>query len=175
MTPDCPTYFCYVTPVGHVTIASDGQAITELAFGARRLEGAEKPTELTNRAANQIQEYFAGKRTAFDLPLAPRGTAFQQRVWEALRAIPYGCLLYTSLFCHQRFNAETYMELIKMSKVCEICGKAPVAGRNVSHSHRVTNRTFRPNVQKVTVKIDGKVKRANVCTKCMKAGKIERA
>ena len=47
-----------------------------------------------------------------------------------------------------------------MSKVCEICGKAPVAGRNVSHSHRVTNRTFRPNVQKVTVKIDGKVKRA---------------
>ena len=62
-----------------------------------------------------------------------------------------------------------------MSKVCEICGKAPVAGRNVSHSHRVTNRTFRPNVQKVTVKIDGKVKRANVCTKCMKAGKIERA
>lgn len=90
MTPDCPTYFCYVTPFGHVTIASDGQAITELAFGARQLEGAEKPTELTNRAANQIQEYFAGKRTAFDLPLAPRGTAFQQRVWEALRAIPYG-------------------------------------------------------------------------------------
>jgi len=62
-----------------------------------------------------------------------------------------------------------------MSKVCEICGKAPVAGRNVSHSHRVSNRVFRPNVQKVTIKVDGKVKQANVCTKCMKAGKIERA
>ncbi len=62
-----------------------------------------------------------------------------------------------------------------MSKVCEICGKAPAAGRNVSHSHRVTNRTFRPNIQKVTIKVNGKVKRANVCTKCMKAGKIERA
>ena len=62
-----------------------------------------------------------------------------------------------------------------MSKVCEICGKAPVAGRSISHSHRVSNRTFRPNIQKITVKVDGKVKRAHVCTKCMKAGKVERA
>lgn len=62
-----------------------------------------------------------------------------------------------------------------MSKVCEICGKAPSAGRSISHSHRVSNRTFRPNIQKVTIKVNGKVKRASVCTKCMKAGKIERA
>lgn len=62
-----------------------------------------------------------------------------------------------------------------MSKVCEICGKAPSAGRNVSHSHRVTNRTFRPNIQKVTIKLNGNVKRANVCTKCLKAGNVERA
>ncbi len=62
-----------------------------------------------------------------------------------------------------------------MSKVCEICGKAPSAGHNVSHSHRVTNRTFRPNIQKVTIKVNGKVKRANVCTKCLKTGTIERA
>ena len=62
-----------------------------------------------------------------------------------------------------------------MSKVCEICGKAPSAGRNVSHSHRVTNRTFRPNIQKVTIKLNGKVKRANVSTKCLKAGNVERA
>jgi large subunit ribosomal protein L28 len=50
-----------------------------------------------------------------------------------------------------------------------------VAGRNVSHSHRVTNRVYRPNVQKVTVSLDGHVKRANVCTKCLKAGKVVRA
>lgn len=62
-----------------------------------------------------------------------------------------------------------------MSKVCEICGKSPVAGKNVSHSHRVTNRMFRPNVQKITIKLNGKVKQANVCTKCIKAGNIERA
>lgn len=63
-----------------------------------------------------------------------------------------------------------------MSKVCEVCGKAPVAGRSISHSHRVTNRWFRPNIQKVTIKDkNGRVRKTNVCTKCMKAGKVERA
>jgi len=61
-----------------------------------------------------------------------------------------------------------------MSKVCSVCGKAPAAGRNVSHSHRVTNRIIRPNIQRVRAVIDGSVKQVNVCTKCMKAGKITR-
>ncbi len=42
-----------------------------------------------------------------------------------------------------------------MSKVCEVCGKHPVAGRSISHSHRVTNRKFRPNIQRVYVVVDG--------------------
>ena len=62
-----------------------------------------------------------------------------------------------------------------MSKVCSVCGKAPCAGRNVSHSHRVTNRVYRPNVQKVTIMKDGHAEKANVCTKCLKAGKVQRA
>ena len=63
-----------------------------------------------------------------------------------------------------------------MSKVCEVCGRKPVAGHNISHSHRVTNRWFRPNIQKVTIKDkDGHVRKANVCTHCLKAGKVERA
>lgn len=62
-----------------------------------------------------------------------------------------------------------------MSKICEVCGKKPVAGRSVSHSHRVSNRMFRPNIQKVTIRENGKVRKANICTKCMKAGKVERA
>lgn len=62
-----------------------------------------------------------------------------------------------------------------MSQVCEICGKHPVAGRSISHSHRVSNRTFRPNIQKVTVNDNGKVRKMNVCTSCMKAGKVTRA
>ena len=61
-----------------------------------------------------------------------------------------------------------------MSKVCEVCGKAPVAGRSISHSHRVSNRTFRPNVQKVTINDNGAVRKANICTKCLKAGKVVR-
>lgn len=62
-----------------------------------------------------------------------------------------------------------------MSQVCSVCGKAPAAGRNVSHSHRVTNRIIRPNIQRVHALVDGTVKQINVCTKCMKAGKITRA
>jgi large subunit ribosomal protein L28 len=61
-----------------------------------------------------------------------------------------------------------------MSKVCSVCGKHPSAGRNVSHSLRVTNRMFYPNVQKVSIVVDGTVKKANVCTKCLKAGKVTR-
>lgn len=84
------THFAYNTPLGHVTIASDGRAITALAFGRQRLSGEARATELTNRAANQLQEYFAGKRRTFDLPLAPTGTDFQKRVWDALREVPFG-------------------------------------------------------------------------------------
>ena len=61
-----------------------------------------------------------------------------------------------------------------MSKVCTVCGKHPSAGRNVSHSHRVTNRVFKPNIQKVKAVVDGRTKRVNVCTKCLKAGKVQR-
>ena len=58
-----------------------------------------------------------------------------------------------------------------MSKVCAICGKSPSAGRNVSHSHRVTNRVFRPNIQKATIHRNGTKTKVNACTKCIKAGK----
>ena len=63
-----------------------------------------------------------------------------------------------------------------MSKVCEVCGKSPSAGRNISHPHRDTNRVFRPNIQRVTIKdAKGATRKANVCAKCLKAGKVERA
>lgn len=67
-------------------------------------------------------------------------------------------------------------EVIYMSKICEVCGKKPVAGRSVSHSHKVSNRTFAPNIQRVTIKeTSGKVRKANVCTQCLKAGKVTKA
>lgn len=61
-----------------------------------------------------------------------------------------------------------------MSQVCSVCGKKPSAGRNVSHSHRVTNRMVYPNIQRVSVLTDGASKKVNVCTKCLKAGKVTR-
>lgn len=63
-----------------------------------------------------------------------------------------------------------------MSKVCEFCGKHAVAGRSISHSHRTVARTFKPNIQRVTVVVvDGHKKKANVCTRCLKSGKIARS
>ena len=84
------TYFVYQTPLGRITLASDGQALTHLVFGATDLAGTNKPTSLTNRASTEILEYLAGKRTKFDIPLNPQGSDFQRSVWNALLTIPYG-------------------------------------------------------------------------------------
>ncbi|MGQ0670719.1 MAG: 50S ribosomal protein L28 [Actinomycetota bacterium] len=62
-----------------------------------------------------------------------------------------------------------------MAAVCEICGKKPFVGKQVSHSHHRTNRRWDPNVQRVRALIDGRPKRLNVCTSCLKAGKVARA
>lgn len=53
-------------------------------------DAVRKQTPLLRAAAEQLEEYAAGRRKDFDLPLAPRGTAFQQKVWQALTRIPYG-------------------------------------------------------------------------------------
>ena len=58
-----------------------------------------------------------------------------------------------------------------MSRVCEICGKKPMAGHNKSHAHNLTKRRFLPNLQKVRVKRDNRVQRIRICTRCLKTGK----
>ena len=75
------------TPIGALTLTASADAVTAVRFGA---EGAQDASPLLDAAEAQLREYFAGARRTFDLPLAPHGTAFQQRVWAALRAIPYG-------------------------------------------------------------------------------------
>ncbi|HVS67405.1 MAG TPA: 50S ribosomal protein L28 [Mycobacteriales bacterium] len=61
-----------------------------------------------------------------------------------------------------------------MASVCDVCGKGPGFGMNVSHSHRRTRRRFNPNIQPVRALIGGSRKRMNVCTSCLKAGKVAR-
>lgn len=62
-----------------------------------------------------------------------------------------------------------------MSKECRICGKKPMVGNNVSHAHNVNKRRFNPNLQRVKALFDGQVKHINVCTSCIKAGKVVKA
>jgi len=59
-----------------------------------------------------------------------------------------------------------------MSKMCEICGKIPAAGNNVSHANNKTKRRFMPNLQNVRALVDGVPKKISVCTSCLKAGKV---
>ena len=63
----------------------------------------------------------------------------------------------------------------RMSKVCAICGKKPGFGNSRSHSMVATKRRFNPNLQRVRVLLDGQAKRAYVCTRCLKAGKVQKA
>ena len=62
-----------------------------------------------------------------------------------------------------------------MAKVCEICGKKPITGNNVSHSHHKTRRRWLPNLQRVRAQVNGVVKRIKVCTNCLKSGKVLKA
>jgi large subunit ribosomal protein L28 len=58
--------------------------------------------------------------------------------------------------------------------ICEVCGKRPGFGFNISHSHHKSKRRWNPNIQKVRVVVDGTPSHMNICTKCMKAGKVPR-
>lgn len=85
------------TPLGALLAAADGDALVMLGYGSGpqpprpAAAWTERPSSPLLRAVRaQIGEYFAGRRRSFDLPLAPQGTAFQLRAWEALRRIPYG-------------------------------------------------------------------------------------
>jgi methylated-DNA-[protein]-cysteine S-methyltransferase len=84
------------SPIGPIHITSDGTALVGL-----RIEGSVSPRpeghtcsargdRVLSATEKQLGQYFAGKRTSFDLPLAPSGTTFQEAVWGALAKIPFG-------------------------------------------------------------------------------------
>lgn len=84
------------SPVGPLRLAANDEGLRLIEFPQPRHRTPVGPDwfegehPLIERARMQLDEYFAGRRRRFDLPLAPHGTAFQRRVWQALAAIPYG-------------------------------------------------------------------------------------
>jgi methylated-DNA-[protein]-cysteine S-methyltransferase len=90
-----PTWHSFVhTPLGPLRVTTDALAIVEIAYDAPLADpGSAVPAAacaLLDAARMQLDDYFAGRRTGFDLPLAPSGTPFQRSVWDALCTVPYG-------------------------------------------------------------------------------------
>jgi len=88
------SYVVVDTPMGPFTVGASESAIHEAFFGkpaARVSVGTPgKQPILAMQAKEQIEQYFAGKRSSFSLPIAPQGTPFQKKAWAALEKIPYG-------------------------------------------------------------------------------------
>lgn len=85
-------YYCKIkSGIGILTLQADEEAIKEIAFGDKKVEGAsEQETPLLERAQKELEEYFRGERSTFTVPIQPEGTEFQKKVWQALLEIPYG-------------------------------------------------------------------------------------
>jgi methylated-DNA-[protein]-cysteine S-methyltransferase len=100
------------SPVGDLLLGADDESLTEVLFERHRdgtdpmidrVRAGERDDEhpVLRRAADQLGEYFTGDRRAFDVPLAPRGGAFRQRVWAALCEIPYGATVSYGEIAHR--------------------------------------------------------------------------
>jgi methylated-DNA-[protein]-cysteine S-methyltransferase len=109
--------FYYETELGRIGIAETDNKITHLFFnseGFSEKDFEETETPVLREAAKQLREYLNGKRREFDLPLAPKGTEFMLRVWNALQEIPYG-------------ETRSYKDIAAMagnSKACRAVGMA---------------------------------------------------
>ncbi len=82
----------YNSPIGTIEIVTDGEYLLELKFIDEKEQGGSR-NKIILETKKQLQEYFAGKRKKFDLPLKLEGTEFQKSVWKALQTIPYGAVV----------------------------------------------------------------------------------
>jgi methylated-DNA-[protein]-cysteine S-methyltransferase len=100
------TYTRVPSPLGRLVLIASDAALAGVCFPTSRHgappsdragwvedDGSRPASAILERARQQLAEYFAGARTAFDLPLAMKGATFERRVWRALEAIPYGTTL----------------------------------------------------------------------------------
>ncbi|WP_420571387.1 methylated-DNA--[protein]-cysteine S-methyltransferase [Kordia sp.] len=119
------------TPLGITRIISDGEGILEISVldTETAIENSEIIPSVLKKCIVQLEEYFEGKRTEFDIPLTPKGTTFQQKVWSELNKIPFG-------------KTYSYLELSKkLGDVKAIRAVAAANGKNplwiVTPCHRV--------------------------------------
>jgi methylated-DNA-[protein]-cysteine S-methyltransferase len=118
-------YDIFQSPIGKITIASDGSSITELHIEDDKYFlqipadwQRDTSNSVLKQAKQELQEYFDKKRTKFSIPLSPEGTMFQKAVWKALEAIPSGTTV-------------TYMQIAKQLKKPEaIRAVGSAVGRN---------------------------------------------
>ena len=102
------------TPVGPMALECQGEYLTALYLPHHHMAPSGMETPLLERGRVELAEYFQGKRREFDLPLAPKGTPFQQKVWSELAKVPYGTVV-------------TYGELaarVGSPKACRAVGQA---------------------------------------------------
>ncbi|HET6527668.1 MAG TPA: methylated-DNA--[protein]-cysteine S-methyltransferase [Balneolaceae bacterium] len=112
----------YSSPVGILHLKTDGESLTAAHFSDAKPALATHPSNhlVIRQAITQLDEYFEGKRAAFDLPLAPDGTDFQQSVWKKLQEIPFGqTITYGEL-------AEMLGDVNKVRAVGKANGKNPI-------------------------------------------------
>lgn len=84
-------YIIYDSPIGILTLLEKASSLEKICFGELHNNNyTQKETPLLTLAAEQLSEYFSGSRREFTVPLAPKGTDFQRKVWNALSVIPYG-------------------------------------------------------------------------------------
>ena len=91
--PEEQTQYFYTSPIGIIEITAQNQKIISIFFVEKSeySNHIDSPnSEILQKCANQLEEYFTQKRTDFELDIAPKGTKFQQKVWQVLQKIPYG-------------------------------------------------------------------------------------
>ena len=76
---------------------------------------------------------------------------------------------------YEEFSIERLTRELIMAANCFVCGKTKVVGNQISHSHRVTKRVFKPNLQSVHALVEGQPRRIRVCTRCIRSGKVQKA
>ena len=121
------------SPLGEVRLRSDGESLTGLWFvgqvnDAKDIDDIEIKNDLPifGKVESWLESYFSGKQTSITIPLQPKGTSFQQRVWQILQEIPYGkTMAYGEIA--QRIAQEKGVETFSAQAVGQAVGKNPIS------------------------------------------------